>query len=923
MNPYSLNREEYALTARKAAAEGCVLLKNEKETLPLPEGGTAALFGRIQFDYYKSGLGSGGLVNTDYVVGITDALKDSGKVRLNERVLRSYEEWLGENPFDDGEGWGKVPWSQKEMPLTDELVEQAAGESDRALIIIGRTGGEDQDIRDEAGSYRLTPVEEDMIRRVTERFERTAVILNVGNIIDMGWVEKYEPEAVLYVWQGGQEGGNGVLDVLTGTVSPCGKLTDTIAREIGDYPSTGDFGDTERNYYREDIFVGYRYFETFAPDRVMYPFGFGLSYTDFSFGNPSFARSDDLIKIRIEVTNTGLRPGKEVVQIYGEPPQGRLGKPARVLLAYGKTAGLAPGGSEELAFDLPLSLLASYDDGGVTGRKSAWVLEEGTYGLLAGTDIRNARPVGSFRTAEVIIEQLEESCAPVRPFQRIRPGSDGSGGIKIVRENVPLRTGAAKAVDIREVPRINSDEIKLVQVYRGDASLEEFIGRLSDEDMACLIRGEGMCSPKGTPGVASVFGGVTPSLAGKGIPVASCADGPSGIRMDCGTKAFSLPNGTSLGCTFNDDLVEDLFGHLGRELRKNKIDTILGPGLNIHRNPLNGRNFEYVSEDPLITGKMAAAQLRGLARAGVTGTIKHFVANNQESARNRADSVVSERALREIYLKGFEIAVKEGKASSVMTTYGPVNGIWTAGNYDLCTRILRDQWGFEGIVMTDWWAAMNREGEEAFRSNTAAMAKAQNDLYMCVDDSASNSAGDNTLALLEGGELSRGELQRNCRNILEFLLRSLAMKHLAGEISEGEQQELKQDRGTDFSPEDLVYHHSSDDRVVLDGRKFSTAKGQEELFGITLEKSGEYEVVLTYSSSLGELAQLPVSLYMDNINKGTFSLRGTEGEKKAALMDLGMVFGVNHYFKLYFSQTGLDVESLEIRLTRAVDPFAE
>ena len=923
MNTYRLNREDYARTARQAAAEGCVLLKNDGETLPLPEGRTAALFGRIQFDYYKSGLGSGGLVNTDYVAGILDALRDSGKVRLNEGVLSAYEAWLKDNPFDEGEGWGKVPWSQKEMPLTDKLVSKAAAESDRAVIIIGRTGGEDQDIRDEAGSFRLTAVEEDMIRRVTGAFERTAVVLNVGNIIDMGWVEKYHPSAVLYAWQGGQEGGNGVLDVLTGAVSPSGKLTDTIARGIADYPSTADFGDLERNYYTEDIYVGYRYFETFAPEKVLYPFGFGLSYTDFTLENTAFSCEDDFIDLTVKVTNRGSRTGKEVVQIYGEPPQGRLGKAARVLIGYGKTGEIAPGESEELVFHLPLSLLASYDDGGAAGHRSAWVLEEGSYTVLTGSDVRSARAAGSFELEGRIIEQLEAACAPVRSFSRIRPEGNGQGVYSAVREDVPLRTVKREAEPVGEIPYNPASPVTLGQVYRKEASLDDFIAGLSEEEMAALVRGEGMCSPKVTPGVAAAFGGLSPSLTAKGLPAACCADGPSGIRMDCGTKAFSLPNGTALGCTFNDALVEELFGHLGKELRLNKIDTILGPGLNIHRNPLNGRNFEYVSEDPLLTGKMAAAQLKGLARSGVTGTIKHFVANNQESVRSKADSVISERALREIYLKGFEIAVKEGGAYAVMTTYGPVNGIWTAGNYDLCTRILREEWGFEGIVMTDWWAAMNWEGEDSSRSNTAAMVKAQNDLYMCVNEAETNTAGDNTLEMLEKGVITRGELQRNCRNILEFLLRSLAMKHRMGDISPEELDDMKQDRESDFDPGDLVYYRSTDDRVMIDGSTFTTVKGTAEVFGITVEQFGFYEVVMTYSSSLGELAQLPVSLYMDNIIKGTFSLKGTEGKKKQAVIDLGMVFGANHFFKLFFSHTGLDVESLEFRLTKAVNPFEE
>ena len=280
MKNYKLDLERYAVLARQATAEGCVLLENEGQALPLREGERVAVFGRMAFHYYKSGLGSGGLVNTRYVVGILDALKDCKEIRLDEKLMGIYEDWIRENPFDEGQGWGRVPWCQKEMEVTDEML-GCARDNDVSLVIIGRTAGEDQDNNAGPGSYCLTETEEDMIRRVCQVSKRTVVVLNVGNIIDMSWVKKYHPQAVLYAWQGGQEGGNGVADVLTGKVCACGKLTDTIAQSIEDYPSTENFGDPFKNYYKEDIYVGYRYFETFAKDKVLYPFGYGLSYTSF------------------------------------------------------------------------------------------------------------------------------------------------------------------------------------------------------------------------------------------------------------------------------------------------------------------------------------------------------------------------------------------------------------------------------------------------------------------------------------------------------------------------------------------------------------------------------------------------------------------------------------------------------------------
>ena len=313
MAKYQLDMNKYMQLARQTAAEGCVLLKNDKDTLPIKKGTKVSVFGRIAFHYYKSGTGSGGLVNTNYVVGILDALKTWKDISLNEELEGIYQKWIEENPFDKGAGWGQEPWSQKEMPLTEEIVKQASQQSDMAIVVIGRTAGEDQDTKAEEGSYFLTKLEEEMLEKVCNCFDKVAVLLNVGNIIDMRWVETYQPSAILYTWQGGQEGGNGVLDVLSGAVSPCGKLTDTIAYEITDYPSTKNFGDPVENYYKEDIYVGYRYFETFAKEKVQYPFGYGLSYTSFQQRVESLEQKEGNIVVKVAVKNIGDVAGKEVV----------------------------------------------------------------------------------------------------------------------------------------------------------------------------------------------------------------------------------------------------------------------------------------------------------------------------------------------------------------------------------------------------------------------------------------------------------------------------------------------------------------------------------------------------------------------------------------------------------------------------------
>ena len=633
MGKYSLDLKEYARLAREVAAESCVLLKNDNNTLPLKKGDKVAVFGRSAFNYYKSGLGSGGLVNTKYVVSILDALRNEKDIVLDEDLLEIYSEWIKENPYDEGHGWGTVPWSQKEMKVEDYIL-RVAKENDIALVMIGRTAGEDQDSKNEAGSYLLTDVEKDMIKKVSKSFRRTVVVLNVGNIIDMKWVDEYNPSAVLYAWQGGQEGGNGVIDVLTGRVNPCGKLTDTIAKNIEDYPSTKNFGDPERNYYEEDIYVGYRYFESFAKEKVMYPFGYGLSYTSFDIKGKLVESIHEEIVVEANVTNNGNMSGKEVVQVYIEAPQGKLGKPVRALVGFKKTGIIKPGECEKLIINIPKSYIASYDDSGVTGYKSCYILEEGLYKIYIGSDVRNAEESGQYDEKFTIVESLEEACAPIVEFKRIKPILDENNKFNIENEEVPMRR-----INPKERMFKNRDEeiiytgdrgYKLADVFENKVKLDDFVAQLSYNDLICMFRGEGMCSPKVTPGTAAAFGGITESLRNFGIPVACCADGPSGIRMDCGTNAFSLPNGTALGCTFNVDLVKKLYKMTGIELCRNKIDSLLGPGMNIHRNPLNGRNFEYVSEDPILTGKIGAAQVIGIQEAGSTATIKHVCANNQD-----------------------------------------------------------------------------------------------------------------------------------------------------------------------------------------------------------------------------------------------------------------------------------------------------
>ncbi|RAK04165.1 beta-glucosidase [Halanaerobium saccharolyticum] len=913
MKKIKLDMKKYAAISRQAAAEGCVLLRNEEQALPIKRGEKISVFGRIQFDYYKSGTGSGGLVNTEYVVGILDALKANNELALNQDLIDIYEEWVKDNPFNHGEGWAQEPWCQKEMPVSAELAKKSAAESDLAVIILGRTAGEDRDNSATKGSYLLTDTEEEMLARVTKAFDRVAVVLNVGNIIDMKWVEKYQPQAVLYAWHGGMEGGNGTVDVLSGKVNPSGKLSDTIAYDIEDYPSMDDFGNQDTLLYKEDIYVGYRYFETAAKDRVVYPFGYGLSYTEFEMEILSFDEDKDLLRVEVEVRNTGDKAGKEVVQVYASKPLGKLGKAARTLEAFTKTKLLEPGERQKLILSFPKNQLASYDDSGITGHKSSYVLEAGEYKIYAGSEVRNTELAGSFSIDTLeLIEELEEACAPVESFERLKVEADGT----MAKEEVPRRTvdleARIAANRPQEISYTGDQGIKLKDVYQNQAFLEDFIAQLSDHDLACLIRGEGMSSPRVTPGTAAAFGGVSKSLVDFGIPAACAADGPSGIRMDCGTTAFSLPNGTSLACTFNTELVGELFDLMGQELLANRIETLLGPGMNIHRTPLNGRNFEYFSEDPLLTGKMAAVQLRAMNKYKVTGTVKHYVANNQEAHRHDVNAVVSERALREIYLKGFEIAVKEGEASSIMSTYGGLNGFWTAGNYDLLTTILREEWDFDGIVMTDWWAKINEEGKKARKGNTMPMVRAQNDLYMVNENPEKNSADDNTLEGLKEGKITRGELQRNAANILKFIMDSAVMeRYLSGPGEELEAVESSEDPGNVMEYYDLT------EVEAIDLSDVNTTKGESVVFGIIRDQKGVYKLSLEMKASGGEHAQVPVSLFLNNKLNSTITLNGT-GEWQTVEKEI-VLWNKNNYIKLYFAQSGMKLGKMTVEFEKKIE----
>lgn len=874
-----LDWNDYVNVARQTISEGCVLLENKNNVLPLKENSSVAIFGRIQNHYYKSGTGSGGMVNVSKVYNIVEGLEESGKIKINQNLRKIYQQWENEHPYDEGIGWGAERWSQDEMPLSQEIASDVAKESEIAIAIIGRTAGEDKDNSVSQGSFLLTETEIDMLEKIRKNFKKMIVLLNVGNIIDMSFVEKINPDSVMYVWQGGMIGGLGTADVLTGKVNPCGKLTDTIAFNIEDYPSYKYFGNPNENNYSEDIFVGYRYFETFAKNKVLYPFGYGLSYTDFAIKpySADIDKKNQKIELKISVENQGLVSGKEVVQIYVQSPNGLLGKPEKVLVDFEKTKLLQPEEHQILDFSIPFDSFASYDDSGITNHKSAFVLEKGLYTVFIGNDVRSASPNISFSLDDlIVIKQCEQALAPISEFERMHAKNDGTFTMEKVplqQENPEIRRKNSLP---KEITQTSQNKITLSDVYYNKADIKDFVAQFSDDDLSCIIRGEGMGSSLVSPGTASALGGVSKNLRENfGIPAVCCDDGPSGMRLDCGAKAFSLPIGTMLACTFNRELVKKLYKLLGREMAANHVDCLLAPGMNIHRNPLNGRNFEYFSEDPFISGKMGSAVIQGLQSANVTGTIKHFCANNQETNRYAYNSIVSERALRELYLKGFEIAIKDG-ADSVMTTYGLVNHLYTAGSYDLNTTILRKDWNFEGIVMTDWWASICRKENSDSKTDFSCMVKAQNDLYMCCPDGSKNASGDNTLDSLQNGDLTRAELQRSAINICKFVLKTNAMKRLLkidDEITVINQPKNKDDINLENLKFEMIGKSSEFDLTYQECKA-----NTNYVFPLDVQNKGTYEVTLTGNSSLSELAQIPCTFFTTGIPISTFTFNGTNGK---------------------------------------------
>ncbi len=762
---------------RKVAAEGAVLLENNG-VLPFKADDNVALFGRNQIETFFVGYGSGGDVNEPYTVNYLEGLKACDGLQINNKLADKYVKWCSENPVDEGV-WGRWPRYFPEMPFNADMVNEASRDSNRAVVFIGRSSGEDRENALEEGSYYLTAEEKKLIRMVTDKFESVVIVLNIGSVIDFSWIDEFDGKigAVLISWQGGMESGNALADLLSGKISPSGKLTDTVAHSFDDYPSSADFGAKKFNNYTEDIFVGYRYFSTFAPEKVRYPFGFGLGYADFEIECLNVDSSEDKTTVKVLVKNiSDTYSGKETVQVYYSAEGTSLVNPDRQLVGFKKTGLLAPSESQELEIVVPTVCFASYDDSGVTGYKNAWVLEKGKYTLYVGTDCNKAESCASFEAAKTkCIEQLTQVSAVKEPFYRIDGYKLTDGKKTPEKHYTPKSETNLRQIILDEKPRgytITGDKgYKLSDVKEGIISLDVFVSQLNLTELEAISRGDYvMNSPLGAEGNAGTLGGVLESLRNKGIPAITTTDGPSGIRLRASCSL--LPIGAILASTFNEELVEELYTLVGKEMAVKGSDVLLAPGMNIHRSPLCGRNFEYFSEDPLVSGKIAACVVRGVQASGLSACPKHFACNNQETNRCHNDSRVSERALREIYLKGFEICVKEAKPKCIMTSYNKINGVWGHYNYELCTTVLRKEWGYKGMVMTDWWMRKSASPEFPNLRDNAYRVRSQVDVLMPGGGRTGKRKPDGTLLKTYGksGGITLGELQRTAKNVIGLAL---------------------------------------------------------------------------------------------------------------------------------------------------------
>ncbi|MBD5533638.1 MAG: beta-glucosidase [Lachnospiraceae bacterium] len=737
------------------------------------------------------------------------------------------------------------PYQEPDEPeVTEADIENS--NADIAVYVLARNAGESKDRSLRPGDYELSAHEQQNLAVIAKAYAKTIVVLNVGGVIDTKILRNTGGiNAILLMSQAGNISGYALADVLTGKETPSGHLASTWAENYSDYPNAHTFsylnGDVDDEYYEEGIYVGYRYFDTFgiAP---AYPFGYGLTYTTFSIHVDYVTIANNHIRVLAEVTNTGAEfSGKEVVQVYYSAPNGKIEKPYQELAGYAKTKELKPGEAETVEITFPIVSMASYDE-----ERAAYILEPGEYAVRVGNNSRNTHIIALFELdEEVITEKLSNRLLPDADFKRLsargvepytyeeeEAEKKHAEKIQIISANIPVKESVIYSdTPIEIIPTVDT-KVTLDHVIKGEASLDELVSQLSIEEMVSLCVG----TARGGFGSVSIIGAAStacPGAAGdttsiliesRNVPNIVLADGPAGLRLSksfvadaegnlipgLGESALggielllgmekperpegavdyyqyctAIPIATLLAQTWDIDIIEEAGDIVGEEMKEFGVTLWLAPGMNIHRNPLCGRNFEYYSEDPLVSGKCAAADTRGVQRhRGCGTTIKHFALNNQEDNRAHCNEHCSERAIREIYLKGFEIAVKESQPLSLMTSYNLLNGIHTANHHDLLTAICRDEWNFEGVIMTDWGTTGGGDfnpisGTKYGFSSAAGCIKAGNDLIM---PGSQKDVDDIIQAVYEADKqseypLTKGELQACARRVLRVIMKSVADK---------------------------------------------------------------------------------------------------------------------------------------------------
>lgn len=759
---------EHIALSKNAAKEGMVLLKNNNSILPFAKGTKLALFGIGTFDYVKGGGGSGD-VTVAYTVNLYEGLKKlHNHVEVCEEPADFYRNYIQE--ISDTHYW---PGQKPEPELPDALCSKARAYTDTAVISISRFSGEgwDRDLKGhpmyEEGDFYLSYAERAMVELVKKHFPKIVVVMNVGGMVDTEWFCHDDAiQGVLMAWQGGMEGGMAAAELLCGIGNPSGKLSDTFAKHLEDYPYTENFHESNDYVdYTEDIYVGYRYFETIpgAAEKVNYPFGFGLSYTKFDLTIKSVVEKDGKFSATVSVRNVGNFAGKEVVQAYVCAPQGKLGKANRSLVAFQKTELLKPGCSQELCLTWDQKAMASYDDLGKVA-KAAYILEEGVYTFHIGNSVRHTTccQYAYRQEKDTIVEQLSTKIQPHGLKKRLL--ADGS------YEELPLFDAPQETQDF--MPPLTLEEFETVyprvrgisslprsrdkrdihwfdEVADGKTTLDEFVAQLPDEVICDLLGGQPNLGVANTCG----FG----NLLEYGVPNAMTADGPAGVRInrECGVYTTAFPCSTQICCTWNPEIAYAVGEAGAKELKENNLAIWLTPAINIHRSPLCGRNFEYYSEDPVLAGSMAGGMIRGIQSQKVSACVKHFALNNKETNRKDSDSRVSERAAREIYLKAFEIIVKNADPWYIMSSYNLINGDRASECRELLEDILRGEWGYDGVVSSDWHTHSEHYKE----------IKAGNDVRM------PGGFPKRLLLALKNGAIARDELEISAKRILGLLLK--------------------------------------------------------------------------------------------------------------------------------------------------------